>query len=199
MAKLRPESLRTSDPEWMMFPGGELEGKRPRALCPTCRELLARAVPQAQPAQDRQGPLCFQCYRAELERDRALRAAGRLETASDARFQCTLPFDPVNTVRLAALKAARMAEREARSGQVIQRCADRRRQAQIAARHALRAIGNGVKRQLTSASTWERSFQALPERERPGERTAAEGTMVAAIHAAELQLPESWLPFVVSR
>jgi hypothetical protein len=124
-------------------------------------------------------PICFQCYRAQLERDRALRAAGQLDTASEARFQGTLPFDPVNIVRLAALKAER-AERQARgvpaglatvprpgTSQAIERCDDRRRQAQIAARLALRAIGDGLRTQQ--------------------------------IHAAELQLPESWLPFVVSR
>ena len=184
----------------MTFPGGELEGKRPRALCPACRELLKRAAVVAGPK-----PICFQCYRAELERDRALKAAGQLETASEARFQCTLPFDPVNTVRLAALKAERAAARQAivsRPGvsQAIEHCADRRRQAQIAARHALRAIGDGLRMQQASASTRERSlapltassFETLPE-------GAAKPTMVAAIHAAELQLPESWLPFVVSR
>ena len=32
-------------------------------------------------------PLCFQCYRAELEREKALKAAGQLETASEARFR----------------------------------------------------------------------------------------------------------------
>jgi hypothetical protein len=212
----------------MVFPGGELEGKRPRALCPACREQLSRkqlisreqlnsaAAPAVRPAPK---PICFQCYRAELERDRALKAAGQLETASDARFQCTLPFDPVNTVRLAALKAERAAARQARRpaierqaivsstgvsqaivsstgvsqaivsstgvSQAIKQCADRRRQAQIAARHALRMIADGLTTRQTSASTREQS------------QRAAERTMVAAIHAADLQLPESWLPFVV--
>jgi hypothetical protein len=195
MVKPCSETLQTAGPEWVMFPGGELEGKRPRALCPACRERLKRAATQAiQPVRDRQKPICFQCYRAELQRDSALRAAGQLETASDARFQYTLPFDPVDPVRLAFLKAERAAERQARRvpaglstvtrtgvgqvierppgvSQVIERCADRRRQAQISARHALQAI-------------------------RPA---MSERAMVAAIHAAELQLPESWLPFVVSR
>jgi hypothetical protein len=195
MVKPCSEILQTAGPEWVMFPGGELEGKRPRALCPACRERLKRAATQAiQPVRDRQKPICFQCYRAELQRDSALRAAGQLETASDARFQYTLPFDPVDPVRLAFLKAERAAERQARRvpaglstvtrtgvgqvierppgvSQVIERCADRRRQAQISARHALQAI-------------------------RPA---MSERAMVAAIHAAELQPPESWLPFVVSR
>ena len=52
------------------------------------------------------------------------------------------------------------------------RYVDKRRQAQIAARHALQQIAEGVQ---------------------------ARGATLAAIHAAELQLPEAWLPFVVSR
>jgi hypothetical protein len=83
-----------ADPEWMTFPGGELQGKRPRALCPACRERHHRAATQAvTPALAAQKLICFHCYRAELERDRALRAAGQLDTASEARFQYTLPFD----------------------------------------------------------------------------------------------------------
>jgi hypothetical protein len=273
MAKPSSETLQTADTEWMAFPGGELEGKRPRVLCPPCRALLKRAVAQAvRPALAARGespaafeqrcippgdvaplsnipdilgrralpagrlavlgatpdfhhglpaglkPICFQCYRAELERDRSLRAAGQLDTASDARFQCTLPFDPVNTVRLATLKAERAAERQARGrpaslsiapppgmrqaivspagvsqaivppagvSQAIVRCADRRRQAQIAARHALRAIGDGLRTQRL--------------REGTSGRTVSEHATVAAIDAAELQLPESWLPFVLPR
>jgi hypothetical protein len=178
-----------ADPDWMTFPGGELEGKRPRALCRACRERHHRAATQAvTSAQAALKLICFHCYRAELERDRALRAAGQLDTASEARFQCTLPFDRVNTARLTVLKAARAADRQARGasqaierppgvsqaierppgvGQAIERCVDRRRQAQIAARHALRAIGDGLRMQQ--------------------------------VHAADLQLPEAWLPFVVSR
>jgi hypothetical protein len=199
MARLSPDAPQTADADWMMFPGGELEGKRPRVLCPACREQLSRdqldsaAAHAVRPVHAAPKPICFQCYRAELERDRALKAAGQLETASDARFQCTLPFDPVNTVRLAALKAQRAAERQARGVPY----ADRRRQAQIAARHVLRVIGDGLRAQQTSASTRERSLGLLASSFEPLPGRAAERTMVAAIHAAELQLPESWLPFVV--
>ncbi len=52
------------------------------------------------------------------------------------------------------------------------RYVDKRRQAQIAARHALQQIAAGVQ---------------------------ARSATLAAIHAAELQLPEAWIPFVVSR
>jgi hypothetical protein len=52
------------------------------------------------------------------------------------------------------------------------RYADKRRQAQIAARHALQQIAAGIQ---------------------------SRGAVMSAIHAAELQLPEAWIPFVVSR
>jgi hypothetical protein len=64
--------------------------------------------------------------------------------------------------------------------QGIGQYADTRRHAQIEARHALQAIAAGLKpRQLAPAVEAE--------------------VMDAAIHAAELQLPDAWLPFVVSR
>src|SRR4029077_1550988 len=96
-----PQYIKDSD--WIGFPGGELEGKRPKALCPACRALLQRradghegrvlgACPQgAQPRRT----LCFQCYRVEMDRDHALKAAGQLDTASSERFQTALPFEPV--------------------------------------------------------------------------------------------------------
>ena len=78
--------------EWVTFPGGELEGKRPKVLCPACRRMLQEGVA-------RRRALCFQCYRASLERDRALKAAGDLDTASVERFQSVLPFEPVHSRR----------------------------------------------------------------------------------------------------
>src|SRR5690349_2777711 len=103
--------------EWVGFPGGELEGKRPKAMCPACRDALKweAAGGSGGPATVRQRratrPLCFQCYRAELDRDRALRAAGVLDTASEARFQFQLPFEPVNRGRLEMLKVERAGAR----------------------------------------------------------------------------------------
>ena len=181
MATHPTEILQTADNEWITFPGGELEGRRPHVLCPACRAQLHDAARLgAAPATRRL--LCFQCYRAELNRERALLAAGRLDTASEARFQCVLPLEPVNTTRLAALKAARatarMAVRQVESSGAG-RFEDRRRQAQIAARHALQAIGAGL-----GAHDRQAAVRAQ--------------ILAAAIHAAELQLPESWLPFVVS-
>ena len=90
-----------------------------------------------------------------------------------------MPFEPVNRARLDTLKAARI-EARAIASQGIGQYADRRRHAQIEARHALQAIAAGLKaRQLT-----------------PLAQTQA---MAPAIHAAELQLPDAWLPYVVSR
>jgi hypothetical protein len=178
MTKHSSEILQTADSEWISFPGGELQGKRPQALCPACRGRLQDAARLGAAPAARQ-PLCFECYRADLARERALVEAGRLDTASEARFQCVLPLEPVNKPRLAALKAARITARLAErsgAGQFV----DRRHRAQIAARHALDAIGIGLRRQDVS----------------PAVRSQV---MAAAIHAAELQLPESWLPFIVSR
>lgn len=174
-----------AEDEWMTFPGGELEGKRPKVLCRACRAKLPQAAIQASatnranPENRANPPLCFQCYRAELDRERALKAAGEIDTASDARFQSSLPFEPVNRVRLDRLRAERVAERvtaQAGAGRYI----DKRRHAQIAARHALQRIVVGVQ-----------------AREAP--RSEQERAIASVVHAAELQLPEAWLPFVVSR
>jgi hypothetical protein len=164
MVKHGPVQLpQVVDADWITFPGGELEGKRPKARCAACR--ARGSLPESR------APLCFQCYRAELDRECALKAAGELETASDERFQTTLPFEPVDMPRLKMLRIARAAERagmQVGAGRYV----DKRRQAQIAARHALQQIAAGVQ---------------------------TRGATLAAIHAAELQLPEAWLPFVVSR
>jgi hypothetical protein len=165
--------------EWVSFPGGELEGRRSKAMCQVCREALARAANRLEDSQPR--TLCFQCYRAGLDRERALKAAGDLDTASVERFQTSLPFEPVNRARLVMLKADRAAAREAlRQG--VGQFVDKRRQAQIAARHALQRIFAGVQARSASAPT-----------------AADEGIIAAATRAAELQLPDAWLPFVVSR
>src|SRR4051812_25915795 len=114
------EHTANSDHEWVTFQGGELEGKRPKALCPACREALraatlsgsARSVRASRNGASstsssigQRRSICFQCYRAELARERALQAAGTLDTASPERFQFQLPFEPVNRPRLAMLKA----------------------------------------------------------------------------------------------
>ncbi len=164
--------------DWGVFPGGELEGKRPRALCPACRERLRRAAASGAPVHRRR-PVCFQCYRVELDRERAFEVAGRVDTASDARFQFALPFEPVNRARLEMLRVERAAARASAASGGGQ-FADRRRRAQVAARHALQA--------LAIAPTVAEMAPSARER-----------MMAAAVRMAELQLPESWLPFVVAR
>ena len=143
--------------EWASFPGGELEGKRPKRVCPTCR----------------QGPntICFRCFRAELDRERALRAAASLVTASEARFQFQLPLQPVNRARLAVLKSDRAGDRSASASGAGWPAGPvgpagylaRRHQAQIAARHALARAAAGLR-----------------------------------VRGRWLRLPEAWLPFVVT-
>ena len=156
--------------EWVTFPGGELEGPRPKALCRACR--ASGTVNQSR-------RLCFDCYRADLARERALKAAAELDTASDARFQTQLPFEPVNRARLDSLRAHR-AEARVSANRGIGQYADRRRQAQIQARHALQVIAAGLReRQLAPA------LQAR--------------AMATAVHAAEMQLPDAWLQYVVSQ
>ena len=154
-----------------------------RALCAACRHALRGKLTAGRSSggvgRFAVASSCFDCYRADLARTRALKEAGELDTASVARFQTQLPFEPVNQPRLDSLKAARAAAREA-DGQGAGQYAGKRRRAQIQARHALQTIAAGLSaRGLTPAA------KAL--------------AMDAAIHAAELQLPEAWLPYVVSR
>jgi hypothetical protein len=144
--------------EWVTLPGGELEGRRPKTLCGPCRLRRAAGAPKK--------AICFECYRADRRREQSLQAATAFESFSEARFQDGLPFEPVNVARLERLKSDRSeARRQARAG--VGQYVDKRRQAQIAARHALLRVGEGLRAQ--------------------------------AMHAAELQLPEAWLPFVASR
>jgi hypothetical protein len=114
-----------------------------------------------------------------MRRERAAAAAPDPDSAFGARFQTQLPFEPVNRSRLEGLRAVRAEERTAAVAGP-RRFEHRRRQAQMAARHALHGAMAGVRRRGTVTPEEARAF-------------------AAAVHAAELQLPESWLPFVVSR
>jgi hypothetical protein len=190
--------------EWVAFPGGELEGKRPKVLCSTCREA-ARQAGRGQEVdrvvRDRCDgiagrALCFQCYLADINRRRAIKRAGDLNTASAARFQTTLPFEPVNRPRLEMLRVERLTARRATRATTSGMFADRRCQAQMAARHALSRIAAGIVMRGDVDHVGEvDNPDRLPK---PGAIGRAR-EMASAIHAAELQLPESWLPFVVSR
>ena len=62
----------------------------------------------------------------------------------------------------------------------VGRFVDKRRRAQIAARHALQTVAAGLRTHHLDATDRDRE-------------------MAMAIHAAELQLPDAWLPFVVAR
>lgn len=164
--------------EWIAFPGGELEAPRPKVMCPSCRAEMRRA--QLQGTELVRRTLCFECYKTDLARARAMQIAASLNTASEARFQDGLPFQPVNAARLAALKAERAEARKAEAATTVGPYANRRRDAQIRARHAMAKLAEGLRaRQLTPAAR----------------RTA----LTDAAEAAEMQLPESWLPFVVSQ
>lgn len=177
MSQKRDETIAD---EWVTFPGGELEGRRPRALCPACRDALKRSAlagrpPAAGPTAGARRPLCFQCYRADLDRDRALKAAGNLETGSTERFQAQLPLEAVDRGRLARLKFERAVVRAS-----TPRYETDRRRAQIDARHALEQVAAGLR------------ARGLPAADR-------DRALFEAVHAAELQLPDAWLPFVVAR
>ena len=183
---VRHETVDIPEPaekEWVAFPGGELEGQQPKVMCPSCRErqraLMRESGSHQIPSAEPRVPVCFQCFRVDQARQRALRAARDLCTASEVRFQATLPFEPVNRARLERLRTERSA---ARAGLKIGtgRFADKRRQAQIAARHALDRIAAGLKSQGVAEPIHH-------------------PRIAEAIHAAELQLPAAWLPFVVSR
>ena len=86
-----------------------------------------------------------------------------------------MPFEPIDRPRLERLKAERA---DARA--VAPRYETARRQAQIEARHALQQIASGLRHRGLAAADRDRA-------------------MFEAVHAAELQLPEAWLPFVVAR
>lgn len=163
-AKATPQLLQA---EWVPFSGGELEGCRPRALCPECRTKLDKRAHRT---------LCFHCYRLEIERERALKAAGDLNTATGERFQYALPIEPVNHARLARLKVERQHARSAQAK--ASPYVDRRRQAQINARHTLGRLAEGL-----------RTYRLAQEQKQ------------AVLHArsAAAPLPEAWLPFVAAR
>ena len=90
-------------------------------------------------------------------------------------FGRPLPFEPIDQLpRLQMLRLERAAERAA--------FADGRRPLAWTKRRQ----GAEITRRVTRSSGSRRASEAR-------------GVTLAAIHAAELQLPEAWLPFVVSR
>lgn len=113
---------------------------------------------------------------------RVLARLARLDTALVARFQEASPFEPVDHVRLERLRAALQREQrveQAGAGQVTRRLDVRRRRAQIAARHALRTVADGLRARQPGVG------QPVTSGQRSGSTT--------------IRLPESWLPFAVGR
>jgi hypothetical protein len=102
-----------------------------------------------------------------------------MATASEERFQDSLPFEPVNRARLECLRAERGLARAAMKSGVGQ-YVDKRRRAQMAARHALQRLAAGLQSSGVAARVGQRDIDQ-------------------ALHAAELQLPDAWLPFIGSR
>lgn len=164
-----------SNTNWAPFPGGELEGLAAKALCPACKAARGKG-----PGEARIAALCFQCFRLDVERHRKLKAAADLNTASEERFQTALPFEPVNHARLTRLKAEREQARvKAREGRGVY--IEQRRRAQIEARHALATIFEGLKqRRLTHTVADMRPSAGMSQ-------------------ITQVQLPDSWLPFVAAQ
>lgn len=191
--------------QWVPFPGGELEGTPPRALCAECRLRLQRQAQGEKLPSPR--ALCFQCYRADLERTRAIGRAAELDTASEARFQGALPLEPVNRARLARLRHERTAARAAsRAG--TGRFVERRVRAQIEARHALARLIAGLRERGGAASHAAPTLPhaAAEPRPAPVHARAARASLAPAAASAGgaaleagVQYPESWLPFVVAQ
>lgn len=98
-----------------------------------------------------------------------------------------LPLEPVNRPRLERLRTERAEARTLALGSAAGSFADRQRRAQIAARHALQRI----------AAAPAGDFTNITHRVNPVD-AVNHVNIDMAIHAAELQLPEAWLPFVVS-
>jgi len=107
------------------------------------------------------------------------------------------------------LKVDRARAREA-SVVGVGRFVDKRRQAQIAARHALQTIAQGLLARgarATGSSAATGTAAATNGAAATGTNAAADATaatyadreIAMAIHAAELQLPDAWIPFVVAR
>jgi hypothetical protein len=109
--------------DWRLLPGGELEMPRPRTRCAACR-----ARDDAGPAHGPL-PLCFQCYRADLARRRAIEGAlDRVIAPSPDAVSC----EPRGVVR-----HFRVPPTPSDVDPRFAALARRRRQAQIAARRAL--------------------------------------------------------------
>jgi hypothetical protein len=212
--------------DWVTFPGGELEGERPNAMCTRCRERAFSAnrvdstsvFPSSLPAlPDRPAPLCFQCYRLELERQRRARAASELQAMSEERLQFLLPLEAVDQPRLTMLRAELAQGREVREVREITKSPG---QAAANVNRANTAVNapNAVTVNAANVNNDSPRRDLVVKRRRAqiAARHAlstiagglairrATGTERLAIHpfgetGDSVQFPASWIPFLVSR
>jgi hypothetical protein len=176
-----PPPIDDSADAWQPFPGGELEGRPSSVRCKACRQVSQ--TPGAAPA--RPGTLCFQCYRADLDRQKALQQAAALDTGSEERFQWQLPLDPVDRPRVAMLRAARVTSRASMAPRQRD-LVERRRRAQIAARDTLGRLAAGLKaRGIVAGGGAGKVVTTTLKAEAPRRAVPAE-------------FPEAWLPFLAA-
>ena len=137
-------SRQVVDPEWVPLSGGDLEARRPRAMCPACtakahrRLSVARLLPCV--PRVRNPPPALSVFGLGWRAERALIAARDAPSVSVAGFQDVLPLEPVRSRELERLRMARVSIRttaEFGAGAFEHR----RRQAQMAARHELGRTG----------------------------------------------------------
>ena len=81
--------------------------RRLRTLCAACQERKARFRYRGEVRADRDHTLCFQCYRAEINRARSRRLRKRA-TPPVLRSSCS----PQDLARSAVLDAGRIAHRQ---------------------------------------------------------------------------------------
>ncbi len=109
---LKENGLRSQAASWKVEAQGHVP-VLPRAPPRSPRGQRPAQAPKRSPRDTPAPPLCFECYRVDLARERALQAARHLNTASEARFQDSLPFEPINRARLERLRAERATVRAA--------------------------------------------------------------------------------------
>ena len=172
------------DSDWVGFPGGELEGKRPKALCPACRD-----GPSA-PGRRATGPTPSCPLFPMLPRRNRPRSRPQGGGPAGHRVGGAVPD------RAAVRAGQPAAARDAEGGAIDRARLDARNEFGQVCRPQASGADRRAPRAAADRSGPRR--QQCVEADAPG-NDVREREMAAAIHAAELQLPESWLPFVVSR
>ena len=88
-----------------------------------------------------------------MRRRQALKAAANVFTGSQERMATGLPFEPVDRARLDRLRAEREAAR-ASANTGAGRFVNRRRRAQIEARHVLASLAAGLRQRHELPESW---------------------------------------------